>query len=213
MAADDDDVKRFTNPMDDGGDDGDEGTAAANPDGDGRTPGQLKTAQYLLVACGCGTRMTWYAINVAIAYFSDMYGNEMYPMLLLSYNLSATVLVLGQATLDKRLIARFGVRRLFTVRVNFAMISIMLIAATMPFVPEWYPGQAGEMLVLILVFLRGAMDYLASVRNAHADLRAVRRLGRGCLHRQHTLRRLPTDLHPAVWFWLAPRWRWCRPLP
>lgn len=162
MAADDDDVKRFTNPMDDGGDDGDEGTAAANPDGDGRTPGQLKTAQYLLVACGCGTRMTWYAINVAIAYFSDMYGNEMYPMLLLSYNLSATVLVLGQATLDKRLIARFGVRRLFTVRVNFAMISIMLIAATMPFVPEWYPGQAGEMLVLILVFLLGAMDYLAS---------------------------------------------------
>ena len=86
----------------------------------------------------------------------------MYPMLLLAYNVSATLLVLGQATLDRRLIARFGVRRLFLVRVNAALACILAIAAALPFIPEYLPGELGESLVLLLVFLLGAMDYLAS---------------------------------------------------
>ena len=81
----------------------------------------------------------------------------MYPMLLLAYNVSATLLVLGQATLDRRLIARFGVRRLFLVRVNAALGCILAIAAALPFIPEYLPGELGESLVLLLVFLLGAM--------------------------------------------------------
>ena len=46
----------------------------------------------------------------------------MYPMLLLAYNASATGLVLGQAALDKRLIARFGVRRLVLAEGNAVLL-------------------------------------------------------------------------------------------
>ena len=37
---------------------------------------QILTAQRLLMVCGTGTRMTWYAVNVAIAYFSDLYVSQ-----------------------------------------------------------------------------------------------------------------------------------------
>ena len=40
---------------------------------EGVTAQQILTAQRLLMVCGTGTRMTWYAVNVAIAYFSDLY--------------------------------------------------------------------------------------------------------------------------------------------
>ena len=168
-AGDEADGVRFTNPLAEDGDDGldaedgDDGPDAQSEGlSEGPTDAQLKMAQYQLVVCGCGTRMTWYALNVAIAYFSDMYGNEMYPMLLLAYNVSATGLVLGQAALDKKLIARYGVRKLFTIRVNVALFLILGIAGTMPFVPEYYPGETGELLVLLLVFALGACDYLVS---------------------------------------------------
>ena len=39
---------------------------------EGVTAQQILTAQRLLMVCGTGTRMTWYAVNVAIAYFSDL---------------------------------------------------------------------------------------------------------------------------------------------
>ena len=101
------------------------------------------------------------------------------------------------------------VARLFMVRVNVALVLILGVAGTMPFVPEYYPGEnsperhghftlsltvigchsvgicrvilrpllsfsakmavscpwpgeAGELLVLFLVFLLGACDYLVS---------------------------------------------------
>ena len=43
---------------------------------EGVTAQQILTAQRLLMVCGTGTRMTWYAVNVAIAYFSDLYVSQ-----------------------------------------------------------------------------------------------------------------------------------------
>jgi len=91
--------------------------------------------------------MSWYAINVAIAYFSAEFGPEMYAKLLFAYNVSATLLVLGQATLDKQLIEMFGVRRLFFIRVNVALVSIVAISMVLPFVPEYNRGTRGETVV------------------------------------------------------------------
>jgi hypothetical protein len=63
----------------------------------------VRLAGAQLALCGMGGRMCWYALNVAIDLFSDIFGDDVYPQMLFVYNFAAMAGLVVQVLYDARL--------------------------------------------------------------------------------------------------------------
>ena len=132
-----------------------EGGVAASSNRD--VTGLQRLAIRLYFVCsGFGTRMMWYSLNVALPYFTQLYGPEVYPRMLLAYNVGAIVALLAQVLGDARFDALYGPTVTTCFRVNLGVGCMFLLML-------YFPHTANHAYVpVILCAAVGVLDYFAT---------------------------------------------------
>lgn len=87
------------------------------------------------VCAGFGTRMMWYSLNVALPYFTQLYGPKIYPRMLLGYNLGAMVSLFAQVIGDAHFDEQYGPVVTTAFRVNLGMSMMFMLMLYFPHTP------------------------------------------------------------------------------
>jgi hypothetical protein len=97
-----------------------------------------------------------YSLNVALPYFTQLYGPEVYPRMLLGYNLGAIIALSGQVLGDARFDALYGPSVTTCFRVNLGVGSMF-------FLMLYFPHTANHPSVPVLLSAAvGVLDYFAT---------------------------------------------------
>jgi hypothetical protein len=124
--------------------------------GHGVTGVQRLAIRLYFVCSGFGTRMMWYSLNVALPYFTQLYGPEVYPRMLLGYNLGAIVSLFAQVVGDARFDALYGPIVTTCFRVNLGLGCMFLLMLYFPHT-ENHPSVPVALSAAV-----GVLDYFAT---------------------------------------------------
>ena len=116
------------------------------------------------VCAGFGTRMMWYSLNVALPYFTQLYGPKMYPRMLLGYNLGAMASLFGQVIGDAHFDAKYGPVVTTAFRVNLGMGLMFLLMVYFPHTANdaWIPVALSVAVGVLDYFATGSLTQMAS---------------------------------------------------
>jgi hypothetical protein len=129
--------------------------AAASPDASASTLAPaIRAAGCQLALCGLGGRMCWYALNVAVDVFSDIFGPSIYPQMLFVYNAAATAGLVLQVLYDARFDALYGIERTFFLRYALGLVALVFIQLIVARVTL-------RAVLLFLCGVAGVADYYA----------------------------------------------------
>ena len=149
----------------DGGGGGGGGGGAGGGQGVAGVTGVQQLALRLYFVCsGFGTRMMWYSLNVALPYFTQLYGPAMYPRMLLGYNLGAIVSLSGQVMGDAHFDALYGPVVTTCFRVNLGMGCMFLLMVYFPHTPNtpFIPVALSTAVGVLDYFATGSLTQMAS---------------------------------------------------
>lgn len=144
------------------------GTGAVGPsnavDGHGTMGMQRLAIRLYFVCSGFGTRMMWYSLNVALPYFTQLYGPEVYPRMLLGYNLGALASLFGQVLGDARFDALYGPSVTTCFRVNLGLGCMFLLMLYFPHTANraWIPVALSAAVGVLDYFATGSLTQMAS---------------------------------------------------
>lgn len=124
---------------------------------DGAPNGVQRLAIRLYFVCsGFGTRMMWYSLNVALPYFTQLYGPSVYPRMLLGYNLGAIASLFAQVVGDAYFDAMYGPTVTTCFRVNLGLGCMFLLMLYFPHTQN-HPSVPVALSTAV-----GVLDYFAT---------------------------------------------------